>query len=222
MPRPVPRPRLGGTKAVVFDLGGVLLDLHAAEARQELITSYGISPERFDRLTRSCFTSSRRSVTERAMIGKVNTTEYLTIFCRACSRKDIEGIRQNRLSVIGSEKADVFEIARQLREEGVTCCILSNTIALHWERLSSRRDYPSLNSFHHVFASHLIGRAKPRKNAFSHVANALGIRMSECVLVDDTLVNVNGARAAGWRAVLFTDAGNLRRSLAEKTGLAIH
>jgi len=212
MSRMVPR-HYPGTKAVVFDLGGVLVDLRTAEARQDLITRYGISPERFDRLTRSCFTSSRRSITERAMIGKISTPEYLTAFCRACSRRELEGIRNNRLSVIGSEKADVFEIAHQLREEGVTCCILSNTIALHWERLSSKRHYPFLNSFDHIFASHVIGRAKPRANAFSFVANALGVRMSECVLVDDSPTNVNGARAAGWRSILFTDADNLRRKI---------
>ena len=221
MRRRIPRQQLGGTKAVVFDLGGVLVDLHAAEARQELIRSYGILPERFDRLTRSCFTSSRRSITELAMIGKASTSEYLTGFCRACRRKELEGIRNNRLSVIGSENAEVFEIAHRLREKGVTCCILSNTIELHWERLGSKRDYPSLKSFDHVFASHLIGRAKPMKNAFSAVATALGLRMSECLLVDDTLMNVNGARAVGWRAIRFTDADSLQRSLAEIAGLAM-
>lgn len=219
MPRSLLPQQLNGTKAVVFDLGGVLVDLHATEARQELITSYGISSQRFDRLTRSCFTSARRSITERAMTGKVSTSEYLADFCRACSRKDLDGIRQNRLSVIGSEKADVFAIAHQLREDGVTCCILSNTIALHWERLSLTRDYPFLHSFDRIFASHLVGRAKPRKHAFSFVANALGLRMSECLLVDDTPMNVNGARAAGWRAVLFTGTDSLRQSLA---GAVVH
>lgn len=216
MPRQTRQPC--DTKAVVFDLGGVLVELRAAEAREELITSYGISPERFDRLTRSCFTASRRSITERAMVGKVSTTEYLTDFWRACRRKNLGGIRNNRLSVIGSEKADVFEIARQLRQQGVTCCAFSNTIALHWERLSSKRDYPTLHSFDHLFASHLIGHAKPRKNAFSFVASALGVRMSECLLVDDTPINVDGARAAGWQAILFAGANNLQRSLAQTVG----
>jgi putative hydrolase of the HAD superfamily len=201
------------TKAVVFDLGGVLIELYSAKARRELVDEYGILPERFDALTRSCFTSSRRSITERAMIGAVTTSEYLASFLRECTRKDIEGIRDNRLSVIGRERRAVFGVANRLRERGVTCCVLSNTIPLHWEKLKSRRDYPLLGEFEHVFASHLIARAKPLKNAFSFVANALRICMSQCLLVDDTLVNVDRAKAAGWRGLLFRDAASLEREL---------
>jgi FMN phosphatase YigB (HAD superfamily) len=203
-------------KAVVFDLGGVLIDLHSNEARRELIEKYGIRPDRFDRLTRSCFTSQRRSITELAMTGKVGISAYLGTFLRECSVKDMEGIRVNRLSVVGRERADVFEVAKQLKQAGLMCCILSNTIALHWEKLSSRREYPSLGDFDHIFASHLMACAKPEANAFSFVAIALKIRMSECLLVDDTPLNVNRARAVGWRALLFSDAAQLQHELTTK------
>ncbi len=209
MRRSTRNPQSSVAKAVVFDLGGVLIDLHSGEARRELIDAFGIPPRRFDRLTRSCFTFPRRSITELAMIGRVDTSAYLASFSRECSRKDAEGIRANRLSVIGRERPNVFEIANRLGRSGTTCCILSNTIALHWEKLCSRSEYPSLSDFDHVFASHLIARAKPRRNAFSFVANALHIRMSECLLVDDTPLNVDSARAVGWSAILFTDAENL-------------
>jgi HAD superfamily hydrolase (TIGR01509 family) len=71
-----------------------------------------------------------------------------------------------------------------------------------------------LGEIEHVFASHLIARAKPLKNAFSFVANALRIRMSECLLVDDTLLNVDRAKAAGWRGLFFTNAASLERELS--------
>jgi FMN phosphatase YigB (HAD superfamily) len=211
----MPRPRI---KAVVFDLGGVLIELHSKQARRELIDGFGIAPERFDELTRSCFTKSRRSITELAMLGRVTTSTYLRSFLRECNRKDKEGIRANRLSVIGRECRDTLAIVDNLRRSGTNCCILSNTIALHWDSLSSRRDYPSLGRFEHVFASHLIARAKPRRSAFSFVAKALKLPMSECLLVDDTLLNVESAKAAGWHAVLFNDADRLRAQLG-KVGL---
>ncbi len=200
-------------KAVVFDLGGVLIDLRSSQARRELIDDFGMPAKRFDQLTRSCFTMSRRSITELAMIGRVDTSIYLARFLRECSRKDERGIRANRLSVLGRERPEVFAIADQLRRSGIVCCILSNTIALHWDKLRSRREYPSLGAFDHVFASHLIAHAKPRRSAFSFVAKSLRLRMSECLLVDDTLLNVERARTAGWRAVLFTDARRLECEL---------
>jgi FMN phosphatase YigB (HAD superfamily) len=201
------------TKAVVFDLGGVLIDLHSDQARHELIEKYGMRPHRFDRLTRSCFTSRQSSITELAMLGRVGTAGYLEAFLRECTREDLEGIRANRLSVVGGERADVFEVARKLQRAGLACCIFSNTIALHWEKLRSSGEYPSLFGFDRIFASHLIAHAKPQKSAFSFVAGALKIRMSECLLIDDTPLNVNRAVSAGWRGLLFSDAATLEREL---------
>jgi FMN phosphatase YigB (HAD superfamily) len=201
------------TKAVVFDVGGVLIDLHSENAGRELTEKYGLQPDKFAHLTRSCFESHPRSITELAMIGEVGTSEYLEAFLAECSVKDLEGLRANRLSVMGRERTGVFAIVKQLKQAGLICCALSNTIALHWEKLRSTRDYPSFGLFDHVFASYLIECAKPEETSFSFVTNALKLRPAECLLVDDTLLNVNGAKAAGWRAVLFTDEAQLQRDM---------
>jgi FMN phosphatase YigB (HAD superfamily) len=201
-------------KAVVFDLGGVLLDMHSDEAKRELIERYGLLSQGFDRLTRSSFESHPRSITELAMIGKVGTSEYLEAFLGECTVKDLHGLAVNRLSVVGRERATVFAIVEQLKQAGLMCCVLSNTIALHWEKLTSTDDYPSLGIFDHVFASHLIGCAKPEETSFSFVANALKIRMSECLLIDDTVLNVDRAMAAGWSALVFNDAAQMQRDIS--------
>ena len=201
------------TKAVVFDLGGVLIDLHADEARRELIHKYGLLSHGFARLTRSSFESHPRSITELAMIGKVGTSEYLEAFLRECSVKDLEALRLNRLSVIGKERTNVFAIVEELKRAGLICCVLSNTVPLHWDKLRSATEYPSFALFEHLFASHLIKCAKPEKESFLFVARALNIQMSECLLVDDTPLNVDRAKAAGWQALLFRDAAQLKRDL---------
>ena len=202
------------TKMVVFDVGGVLIDLHSEDAGRELSKKYGLLPDTFARLTRSSFESHPRSITELAMIGEVGTSAYLDAFQAECSVKDLEGLRANRLSVLGREKTTVFAIVNQLKQAGLICCVLSNTIALHWEKLSLSLDYPSFGLFDHIFASHVIKCAKPEKAAFSFVTNALKLRPAECLLVDDTILNVNGAKAAGWRALLFTDAAQLQRDIS--------
>jgi FMN phosphatase YigB (HAD superfamily) len=202
-------------KAVVFDGGGVLIDLHSENASRELTEKYGLLPEKFAHLTRSSFESHPRSITELAMIGEVGTSECLEAFLTECSLKDLEGLRANRLSIVGSEKTGVFAIVERLKQAGLICCVLSNTIALHWEKLGSMRDYPSFGLFDHVFASYLIECAKPEERSFSFVTNALKLRPAECLLVDDTVLNVNGAKTAGWRAVLFTDEAQLQRDIID-------
>src|SRR6266403_6201619 len=115
------------TTAVIFDLGGVLIDLHSEAAGRELIEKYGLPADSFARLTRSCFQSHPRSITELAMIGEVGTSEYLEAFLTECSLKDLEGLRANRLSIVGSEKTGVFAIVERLQQAGLICCVLSNT-----------------------------------------------------------------------------------------------
>jgi FMN phosphatase YigB (HAD superfamily) len=200
-------------KAVVFDVGGVLIDLHSDDASRELTEKYGLLPQAFARMAPSSFESHPRSITELAMIGRVGTAEYLEAFLQECSLKDVDGLRINRLSVVGHERSNVFAIVEELKRAGVICCVLSNTIPLHWDKLRSATEYPSLALFEHVFASHLIKCAKPEKESFLFVANALNIPMSKCLLVDDTPLNVDRAKAAGWQALLFRDAAQLKRDL---------
>jgi FMN phosphatase YigB (HAD superfamily) len=200
-------------RAVVFDVGGVLIDLHSEDAGRELSEKYGFLSQAFAGLTRSSFESHPRSITELAMLGRVGTAEYLDAFLHECTVKDLHGLRLNRLSVVGRERSSVFTIVEDLRRAGFICCVLSNTIALHWDKLSSASEYPSLALFQHVFASHLIKCAKPEEASFLFVADALNVPMSECLLIDDTPLNVDRAKAAGWQALLFSDAQQLRRDL---------
>ena len=127
-------PLRSNTKAVVFDVGGVFIDLHAEVARRELIEKYGFVSQSFARLTRSSFESHPRSITELAMIGRVGTSEYLDAFLHECGVKDLEALRLNRLSVVGQQRANVFAIVEDLKRAGLICCVLSNTIALHWDK----------------------------------------------------------------------------------------
>jgi putative hydrolase of the HAD superfamily len=206
--------KLRGIKAVVFDLGGVLIDLHAEEARRELIEKYGLLTDGFARLVRSSFESYPRSITELAMTGKAGTAQYLKAFLTECRLKDLDGLKVNRLSVVGRARPNVFAIVAELKKAGFVCSVLSNTIPLHWDKLTSADEYTSLEMFDHVFASHLIGCAKPEAASFSFVANALKIRMSECLLIDDTPLNVKRAEEAGWRGLLFENAVRLERDLS--------
>src|SRR6201993_4488044 len=116
------------TKAVVFDKGGVWVDFHSDEAARELLEKHDLSPHTFARLTRSSFESHPRSVTELAMLGKIETATYLDAFLRECGVKDSERLRANRLSVVGRERKDVLTIVEYLKQAGLKCCVLSNTI----------------------------------------------------------------------------------------------
>jgi putative hydrolase of the HAD superfamily len=73
-------------------------------------------------------------------------------------------------------------------------------------------------AFDVIFNSARLGIAKPDPEAFRTVASALGTEPERCLFVDDTVPNVDGARAAGMQAEAFTGVTALR-SLLERAGL---
>jgi len=62
-------------------------------------------------------------------------------------------------------------------------------------------------------ASGDIGYAKPEPEAYEITADRLGVRLDECVFIDDSQPYVDGAIAVGMHAILFTSNVQLKREL---------
>jgi putative hydrolase of the HAD superfamily len=78
--------------------------------------------------------------------------------------------------------------------------VFSNTNPSH--ELFFRDAYAdALKPFREVFTSSGIGMRKPDREAFEHVARAMGVAPGRILFFDDALANVEGARAAGMKAV---------------------
>ena len=58
-----------------------------------------------------------------------------------------------------------------------------------------------------------VGMIKPDRDIYDHHIAAFGLDPAASLFIDDSQKNVDGAKAAGWQAVLFTDAVTLERDL---------
>lgn len=67
-----------------------------------------------------------------------------------------------------------------------------------------------------VLLSGEIGAEKPSKEAFQAAADALDLPMRDCVMVDDSILNVRGAVEAGLVGVYYQQ---FDRAIVEITGL---
>lgn len=73
--------------------------------------------------------------------------------------------------------------------------LLSNSNALHWPRVLTEMQLgPAID---HHFVSHLMGRIKPDAEAFEHVLQTLACTPGEVVFFDDNAINVDAARRLG-------------------------
>jgi FMN phosphatase YigB (HAD superfamily) len=108
----------------------------------------------------------------------------------------------------------LFEGAAQLvadtSEARVVAC-LSNTNALHWESYFERWGLGDL--FETVFLSYRLGMVKPDAAIFEHVVGALGVPAERIVLLDDSQLNVDGARSVGMQAARVRGPEEARQEL---------
>jgi putative hydrolase of the HAD superfamily len=111
---------------------------------------------------------------------------------------------------------DVVALVQRVRDLGrVRVALFSNAST----RLEADLESCGLDrEFDVIFNSARLGVSKPDPEAFRTVARALRTTPERCLFVDDTLANVEGARAAGMQAESFTDLDGLR-SLVEQAGL---
>lgn len=101
---------------------------------------------------------------------------------------------------LGSLNVELFAWFRGLRP----CCrtgILSNSFVGAREREQERYGFHQACDV--LVYSHKVGVAKPDPQAYALTARRLGACPEEIVLLDDTPLAVDGARAAGWHAVQF-------------------
>ncbi len=90
---------------------------------------------------------------------------------------------------------------------------LSNTNVLHWPRLTGELGLGAL--FDHHFPSHVIGKLKPDREVFAHVAQTLRCEPSAILFLDDQPLNVHAALAAGVRAVRVSGVQEAESALTE-------
>ncbi len=177
-------------EVVLFDLGGVLVDLSGIEdlkvfageaSEDELWRRWLACPwvRRFERGLCDAESFSRGMVESWSM--PVEPEEFLEAF--ACwPRGLLPGAR---------------ELVRRLRARSRVGC-LSNTNALHAERQWTEFGFADL--FEDRFLSHEMGLVKPDRAVFDHVVEALGCPAERILFLDDNQINVEGARAAGLRS----------------------
>lgn len=55
----------------------------------------------------------------------------------------------------------------------------------------------------HLFSAYDIGSWKPEPGLFLHAADQMGFAPDDCIVIEDSLVGIQAARAAGMRAIFF-------------------
>ena len=84
--------------------------------------------------------------------------------------------------------------------------------------VEARRRFPFLERPRGVTVSGEVGMIKPERGIYDQHVSTFGLEPAATLFIDDSQKNVEGAKAAGWQAVLFQNAKTLEADL-ERLGI---
>ncbi len=174
--------------AIVFDLGGVLIELSGVDRMLELLQHQLTVEELWTRWLTS-------PAVHHFETGRIDADTFATaLFTEFGMTIDAAQFIAEFASWPKGLYPGTTELLQQLAPHYQLAC-LTNTNALHWPRI--RDEMGVLEHFARHFASHEIGLLKPHEAIYRHLLDALGHAPERILFLDDNRLNVEAAKALG-------------------------
>ncbi len=207
-----PQPNRKGKeiKAVIFDLGRVLIDVRFKPGALRFL---GVEQsENLDQIYDRAF---QNKWVRKFNTGQISAKEFYEGFCEEFNLKmDYQTFVQQWCDVFAP--LDDMETLFLKVQEKYSVGLLSDTDALHWQ--FCLENFPFLKSIPKPTLSFEIGALKPDPVCYFKAAQNVGFPVEECLFIDDRPVNVKGAQQIGMPAIRFENKEQLEREL-KKLGI---
>jgi 2-haloacid dehalogenase len=199
----VSRPTIG---AVVFDLGGVLIDWNPRYLYRQLFVDDEAGMEAF--LADVCNAAwNARQDAGRSWAEAI--AELVTD--HPDQRELIEAYRVRWPEMLAGPIQPTVDLLDELRTAGVPLFALSNWSAETYPIARERFEF--LGWFDAIVISGEVGVTKPDPRIYRHLLEVHGLEAASTLFVDDHAANVEVAASLGFVAHRFEDARRLREEL---------
>ena len=198
-------------KAVIFDVGGVLLRTEKQILRGDWEQRLGLQPGEAGHIV---FNSD---MGQAAQLGHVSDAELWT-WIQAHLGLNNEDLTAFKRDFFAHDRLDTGLLAYidRLRAR-YTVGLLSNATSAARQLFSET--YPIAPHFDSLTISAEEGIMKPDPRIFQIALARAGIAPEEGLFMDDFIENVAGARRTGMSAIHFTDPDGARQMLVDQTGV---
>lgn len=199
-------------KAIIFDFGGVLLDLDISKTKAamgKLLNTEMVAP----------YKNKYREITLALEKGEMLPEAFIFAIQSMC-----EPVPQGR-EVVDAWNAmlcgwqqDRFTLLDELKKD-YNIYLLSNTNQIHLDYVMRElKEVYQIDNFEdrffdQCFYSHKMNAWKPEKEIYKQVEAKIGLERSEFIFIDDNSNNVIGAKELGWQAYLHPTNTDLRLTL---------
>jgi 2-haloacid dehalogenase len=193
--------------AVVFDLGGVLIDWNPRYLYRTLFDDEAEMEAFLAEVTTQEWNAQQDA-------GRPWSEAVEALVALHPNRRElIEAYWHRWPETLGGPIEGTVEILRELRARGVRVYALSNWSAETFPLARPR--FPFLVWFDGILISGEAKLAKPDPRIFAHLLEKFGLEAGSTVFIDDSAANVRAAEEADLLAIRFSDPPHLREELSE-------
>jgi len=196
----------GTIAAVVFDLGGVLIDWNPRYLYRTIFIDDDDGMERF-----LADVATQEWNAEQDAGRPWHDAVDLLVAQHPDRRDLILAYDQRWAEMLGGPIEGTVAILDELRRADVRIAALSNWSAEKFPIAQAR--YPFLDWFEAVVVSGAVRLVKPDPRIYRHLLDLTGFSAASTVFVDDAPANVAAAEQLGMTGLLFRDPETLRREL---------
>jgi putative hydrolase of the HAD superfamily len=200
-------------RAVLWDIGGVLLRTTDRRPRERFAQRLGLTPQALETLVFG------GEMGTRAQMGQVAPDE-LWNHAGAALGLSAEMQAELRAAFFGGDTLDaaLIDYVRSLRPR-----YFSGIISNAWNDLRPviAARWRIADAFDLIVISGEVGWMKPDPRIFRYALDGLGVAPAEAVFIDDFAANVDGARAVGMHALQFQTPEQIQaglKALLERLG----
>ena len=198
-------------KAVIFDLGNVLLNYNAKKSARRFSKACKVP---MTKVWEHFFTSP----TEKAYTRGQITCEAFYQHAKESLKVPVDfQTFKHYWNEIFTENKGMDSLLAKLKKK-YSLYLISNTNKLHFDHI--KESFKILRHFKKTFPSHEMGCRKPEPEIYKKVLKRIKMKPQETVFVDDMPKFVEGAQAVGMHAVQFSSKPQLVREL-KKMGVSV-
>ncbi|MEP9385724.1 HAD family phosphatase [Mesorhizobium sp. KR9-304] len=190
---------------IVFDIGKVLVHYDPDLPFSRLIPDEVERKWFFDNVCTSAWNIEQ----DRGRTWEEAEAELLAI--HPDHAENIRNFRRHWHEMVPHAYDDSVALMEQLIDAGNDVTLLTNWAADTFTEARAR--FRFLEKPRGITVSGEIGVIKPERAIFDHHARAFDLEPAATIFIDDSQKNVDGAKAVGWQAVLFTGADPLEADL---------
>ncbi len=195
-------------KAIIFDVGGVLIRTHNREGRAKWATRFGLATPEFENFV---FNSPEG---RRVQLGQKNHAvhwQWLGDYFKLTAT-ELATMRQDFFAGDGLNEP-LVDYIKQLRQTSYRLGILSNfgdEARQLWGEVYGFSQY-----FDSLTISCEVGLMKPDPRIYHLALQRLEVQSQEALFIDDFMENIIGAQQVGLQTIHFTDTETVLEKLKQ-------